>query len=191
MSTFDQYKPKAAPVKDDTLISDFHPSRFLTVEDFTERWHITEKTFTIARVAWEETTPNNRDIDPTTNKPRIVMQAVLYFKTSRGEYPRGYLIKNKVDNESLKTATGAKRAGELIGKRILIEINIHRKKEVLRISPLPPLSDPTPPQTARPTAGNDGKSEPPAPSATTDETDEERSQYTQEYDETSDADSGL
>jgi len=95
----------------------------------------------------EPTVPNAKDLDPTTadaknprGKPRIVMQKVLYFLTKHGtEWQSGYLLSAKVDDESLKKATKAETAGELIGKRVVIIVGEHNKQAVLRISPMPPM----------------------------------------------------
>ncbi len=137
----------AQPVPANTLLDDFHPSRFLKVTDLLDRWHVQSITVTISRVMDEPTTPNIKDLDPTTadaqhpnGKPRVVIQKVLYFQTKTGaEFPRGYLVSAQVDVQSLKTATKATTAGEIIGKKIVILIGEHRKQAVLRISPLPPM----------------------------------------------------
>jgi hypothetical protein len=130
------------PIKPTTLLDDLHPARFLKVADLLERWKVQSLTVTISRMQYEETTPNPRDIDPATREPRKVTQPVLYFRTKTGEeFPRGYLLSAKVDVESLKTATGAKTAGELIGKKIIINVGEHRSKAVLRISPTRPAQD--------------------------------------------------
>lgn len=130
----------ARPVDPNTQLDDFHPSRFLKVTDLLDRWKVQSLTVTINRVMEEATTPNPKDIDPATSKPRVIWQKVLYFKTKAGtEFPRGYLVSAKVDIESLKTATKATTAGELIGKRIVIMVGEHRSQAVLRISQMPPI----------------------------------------------------
>lgn len=134
------------PIPANTLLDDLHPSRFLKVTDLTERWKVGQVTVTISRMTNEETIPNPKDLDPATadaqnprGKPRIVVQPVLYFKTKSGaEFPRGYLLSAQVDIQSLKSATGAKTAGELIDKRIVIMTGEHKRKAVLRISAMPP-----------------------------------------------------
>ena len=129
----------AQPIQPNTLLDDLHPSRFLKVADLLERWKVQRLAVTISRLSQEETIPNPQDVDPDTRKPRVVMQPILYFKTKTGtEFPRGYLLSAKADIESLKTATGAKTAGELIGKRVIIFVSEHRKKAVLRIAPTQP-----------------------------------------------------
>lgn len=129
----------AQPIQPNTLLDDLHPSRFLKVTDLLERWKVQQLAVTISRLSQEETIPNPQDVDPDTRKPRVVMQPILYFKTKTGtEFPRGYLLSAKADIESLKTATGAKTAGELIGKRVIIFVSEHRKKAVLRIAPTQP-----------------------------------------------------
>jgi hypothetical protein len=129
----------AQPIANNTLLDDLHPSRFLKVTDLLERWKVQQLAVTISRLTTEETTPNPKDVDPATREPRIVMQPVLYFQTKTGaEFPRGYLLSAKADIESLKLSTGAKTAGELINKRIIIFVSEHRKKAVLRISPTAP-----------------------------------------------------
>ena len=133
-------------IPNNTYIGDLIPSRFLKVEDLTERWGVEQIPVTICRVAKVETIPDAKHIDPETKKPAIVMQTVLYFKNRAGsEFHRGYLLTAKEDLESLKSATGAKNAGELIGKRILIFLSEFRKKPVLRIAPTPP-EEPEPEQ---------------------------------------------
>src|SRR5512138_2557986 len=121
------------PVSDDTLLFDLHPSRFLRPEDLTERWNVESVTVTICRLAWEETIPNPRDLDPETKEPRVVEQPVLFFKTKSGkEFPRGLLIAAKENLDALKSATGATTAGDVLGKRITIKLGVHKKKPVLR-----------------------------------------------------------
>jgi hypothetical protein len=136
----------AQPIDNSTRLDDLHPSRFLKVTDLTERWKVAQLTVTIARIMSEETIPNPKDLDPTTadrnnpnGKPRIVNQPVLYFQTKNGApFPRGYLVSAQVDIQSLKSATKAETVGEMIGKKITIILGEHRKKAVLRISPMPP-----------------------------------------------------
>lgn len=129
----------AQPIAPDTLLDDLHPSRFLKVTDLLDRWHVQQLTVTISRMTREETIPNAQDIDTETRKPRVVMQPVLYFQTKSGsEFPRGYLLSAQVDVESLKAATGARTAGELIGKKIIIHVGEHKRKAVLRIAPTAP-----------------------------------------------------
>jgi hypothetical protein len=131
-----------APIPNETLLDDLHPARFLKVADLLERWKVQSVTVTISRLTREETVPNPKDIDPATNKPRVVVQPVLYFKTKAGaEFPRGYLLSAAVDVESIKAATHASTAGELINKRVTITVGEHRHKAVLRISPTPPAEN--------------------------------------------------
>lgn len=119
-------------------LDDLHPARFLKVADLLERWKVQSVTVTISRMTREETIPNPKEIDPATNKPKVVTQPVLYFKTKSGEeFPRGYLLSAGVDVQSLKTATNAETVGELVGKQIKITVGEHRKKAVLRIDPNP------------------------------------------------------
>jgi len=127
------------PIPNDTYIGDLIHSRFMKVEDLTERWGVEQIAVTISRTEKVPTIPNAKDIDPITKKPREVMQTVLYFKNKAGkEFHRGYLLTAKEDLESLISATAAKTAGDLLGKRILIFISEFRKKPVLRIAPTPP-----------------------------------------------------
>jgi hypothetical protein len=122
-----------------TLLDDLHPARFLKVADLLERWKVQSVTVEISRMTQEETIPNPRDIDPHTHKPAIKVQPVLYFKTKSGaEFPRGYLLSAAVDVESLKASTGAQTVGELVGKKIKIQVGEHKGKAVLRISPTAP-----------------------------------------------------
>jgi len=138
---------QSKPVDPNTPLDDFQPARFLKASDLLERWKVQELTVTIARVMDESTIPNAKDLDPTTadqwhpkGKPREVIQKVLYFKTKTGtEFPRGYLVSAKIDVQSLKTATKATTAGELIGKRIVIMAAEYNRQAVLRISPMPPM----------------------------------------------------
>jgi hypothetical protein len=119
-------------------LDDLHPSRFLKVIDLLERWKVREITVTISRFEREETTPNPKDVDPTTRKPRVVIQPVLYFKTKGGaEFPRGYLVSAGADIQSLKTATSSQTVGEVIGKKIRITVGEFKHKAVLRIDPNP------------------------------------------------------
>jgi|SRR3990172_583754 len=128
----------AQPIKPDTLLDDLHPARFLKVADLLERWKVQSLTVEISRMTNEETVPNPRDIDPTTRKPAVKIQPVLYFKTKTGaEFPRGYLLSAAVDVESLKAATGAATVGELTGKKIKIQVGEHKGKAVLRVDPKP------------------------------------------------------
>jgi hypothetical protein len=121
-----------------TLLDDLHPARFLKVADLLERWQVQSVTVTISRLEIEETIPKPSDVDPQTRKPRVVMQPVLYFKTKAGpEFSRGYLLSAAVDVQSLKAATGARTAGELIDRRITITVGEHKRKAVLRIDPKP------------------------------------------------------
>lgn len=143
------------PIPDNTLLDDLKPSRFLRVEDLTERWKVQSLTVTIVRVVWEETTPNPKDIDPETKKPRVVDQPVLFFKNKKGEeFPRGFLVSAKEHIAELKSATGAKTKGDLIGKRITIVIGEHKKQPVLRISP-----DAPPEQAPKPSQGKQAEGE--------------------------------
>jgi len=147
---------QSKPVDPNTPLDDFQPARFLKVSDLLERWKMQEITVTIARVMDEVTIPNAKDLDPTTadewhpkGKPREVIQKVLYFRqkpkpgiehiSQPAEFPRGYLVSAKVDIQSLKTATKATTAGELIGKRIVIMAAEYNHQAVLRISPMPPM----------------------------------------------------
>jgi hypothetical protein len=131
--------PQSRPMSGNTLLDDFHPSRFLKTADLLTRWKTNQITCTIARVTQEETTPNPKDIDPATNKPRKVWQPAFYFLTKSGkEWPSAYLLSAKVDIESLKTATNAQTAEELPGKRVTIKVSEHRSQAVLRIDPTPP-----------------------------------------------------
>ncbi len=119
-------------------LDDLHPARFLRASDLLERWKVQSLTVTISRYTREETIPNPKDIDPSTNKPKVIMQPVLYFISKDGsEFPRGYLVSAKADVEALKQATKAETVGETIGKQIKIIVGEHRKKEVLRIDPTP------------------------------------------------------
>jgi hypothetical protein len=134
----------AQPIQPNTLLDDLHPSRFLKVADLLERWKVQQITVTITRMTRESTIPNPSDLDPATadkanprGKPREVMQPVLYFNKEK-EWPAGYLLSATMDIQSLKSATGAKTTGELIGKHIIIFVGEHRKKAVLRISPVAP-----------------------------------------------------
>lgn len=132
-------------IKNDELLDDLHPARFLQPSDLLDRWKVQNIDVTIAEFAREDTIPNPKDLDPTTadeknpkGKPRVVVQPVLYFKTKTGEvFPRGYLMSAKIDVESLKSATGAKTTGETIGKKIKIQIGQFRGSAVLRIDPKP------------------------------------------------------
>ena len=126
------------PIPDQVLLMDLHPTRFLRVEDFTERWQIKEIHVTITRLTSEETIPQAKDIDPATHKPRIIMQPVLYFQNKDGaEYPRGMLLGAGENVKALRSATGARTVGELKGKRITIAVSEFKSKPVLRINPKP------------------------------------------------------
>lgn len=127
-----------APIASTTMLDDLHPARFLKPADLLERWKVQTVTVTVSRLTNEDTIPNPSDVDPSTRKPRVVVQPVLYFETKAGgEFPRGYLLSAGVDVQSLKLATGAKTAGELVGKRISITVGEHKHKAVLRIDPKP------------------------------------------------------
>ena len=128
----------AKPIPSNTLLDDLHPARFLKVSDLLERWKLPSITVTISRMTNETTVPNPRYIDPTTRKPREVVQPVLYFQTKDGgEFPRGYLLSARADVESLKASTSAHTTGDLIGKRITIKVGEHKGKAVLRINSEP------------------------------------------------------
>jgi len=129
-------------IQPDTLLDDLHPSRFLKVADLLERWKVQSVTVTISRMTSEDTIPQAGDIDPTTHKPKVVVQPVLYFRTKSGqEFPRGYLLSAAVDVQSLKAATGAQTVGDLTGKRVTITVGEHKRKAVLRIDPKPVESE--------------------------------------------------
>jgi len=142
-----QMNTQSQPVDPSTPLDDFNPSRFLKVTDLTERWKVKSITVTISRVTDEPTVPNAKDLDPTTadtknprGKPRIVIQKAFYFLDKRGnEWKSAYLLSAKVDTQSLKTATKAETAGELIEKRVTIIVGEYNKQPVLRISPMPPM----------------------------------------------------
>jgi len=121
------------------FLDDLHPARFLKVTDLTERWSVKSIVVTISRMATEDTIPNARDIDPDTRKPRVIPQPVIYFKTKDGkEFPRGYLLSSGVDVKSLKSSTGARLVGEVIGKQITIHVGEFKQKPILRIDSNPP-----------------------------------------------------
>jgi len=123
-----------------TRLDDLHPSRFLKVSDLLERWKVQSVAVTIAHIDKEPTTPNPKDIDEQTKKPRVVWQPVLYFQTKTGApFPRGYLVSAQVDVQSLKSATKAETIAEVVGKKIVILVGEHRGKAVLRISAMPPM----------------------------------------------------
>jgi hypothetical protein len=129
------------------LLDDLHPARFLQVTDLTERWKLAEITVTISRLAYEDTIPNPKDLDPETadaknprGKPRVVIEPVLYFLTKHNtEWPHGMLLAARENTRNLKAATGAHCVGDLIGKRVTIVIGQHKGKAVLRISPTAPI----------------------------------------------------
>ena len=126
-----------------TLLDDLHPARYLKPTDLLERWQVQSITVTISRLCNEDTIPNPSDIDPATRKPRVVVQPVLYLLMRDGqEFARGYLLSARADVQSLKSATGVRTAGELIGKRITVTLGEHKRKSVLRISATPPTPHP-------------------------------------------------
>jgi len=130
-------------ISPETLLDDLHPTRFLKVADFLERWRVQNLVVTVSRMAHEETVPNPRNIDPETKKPTVKIQPVLYFLTkTKVEYPRGYLLSAMIDVKSLKSSTGATTVGELIGKQIRIYVGQFKKKAVLRIDPEPVALNP-------------------------------------------------
>ena len=133
----------AQPIQPDTFLDDLHPKRFLQVSDLLERWQVQQMTVRVTRMNKEETVPNPKDIDPQTNKPRIVWQPVIYFKIKgrTEEWQSGYLLSAQIDIQSLKSSTGARTSGEVIGKKIIIFVGEHSKQAVLRISPVPPESE--------------------------------------------------
>lgn len=148
---------KSQPIPAGTLIDDLHPSRFLKPYDLTERWKVYSLTVTISRLAYEETVPNPRDLDPSTadaknpkGKPRVVLSPVMYFQTRDGnEFPRGMLVSAKENVTALKAATGARTTGDLPGKRVTLIVGEHKRMPVLRISPEKPpaTSEPNNEQT--------------------------------------------
>src|SRR3990172_3741792 len=148
---------QSKPVDPNTPLIDFHLSRFLKITDLTKRWKVNSITVTISRVTDEATVPNPKDLDPQTadaknphGKPRIAIQKAFYFLDKHGnEWQSAYLLSAKIDTESLESATKATTAGELIGKRVVIQVGEHRKQAVLRISPIPPMNpqQPEPKQT--------------------------------------------
>jgi hypothetical protein len=121
------------------LIDDLKPSRFLKVTDLVDRWKVPQLIVTVSRLAYEETIPVAKEIDPGTRKPKGVLAPVLYFLDKHGnQYPRGMILGARINTQSLKQATGAKTVGELIGKKITIMVGEHKSQPVLRISPTPP-----------------------------------------------------
>ena len=117
------------PIQPNKSLDDLFPSRFLKPEQLIA-WKITEITVTVAQVQEElvEPKPGQKEWKP-----------VLYFRTKSGKvHPQGYLISAKVDKDSLKSATGAATIGELVGKRITIQLDSYRNQTVLRINPSPP-----------------------------------------------------
>ena len=129
------------------LLLDLKPERFLQVDDLIERWGLEQITVTISRLAYEDTVPNPRDLDPDTKdaqhprgKPRVVIEPVMYFLTKHGtEWPHGMLLAAKVNTRNLRAATGARCVGDLIAKRVTIVIGVHKGEKVLRISPTAPI----------------------------------------------------
>jgi len=113
----------------DTLLMDLQPTRFLKVQDLTERWKVREITVTIDSITKEE-------VEPKPGQKEV--QPVLYFKTKAGPvYPQGFILAAQVNVKALASATGARTIGEAIGKKIRIVIGKYRSKDVLRISPEP------------------------------------------------------
>lgn len=121
------------------MIDDLKPFRFLKPQDLMDRWHVESLVVTISRLATEETIPSAKDIDPATRKPRVVMAPVLYFLDKHGrEYPRGMILGARCNVQALKTATGARVVGDLLGKKITIMVGEHKGAACLRIDPNPP-----------------------------------------------------
>ena len=112
-----------------TLLLDLHPTRFIKVQDFTERWKVESITVTVEEVTQEQVMPK-----PNT----FEIQPVLYFRNKSGAiHPQGFLLAARVNVEALASATGARTIGEAVGKKIKIVIGTHKKKKVLRIDPNP------------------------------------------------------
>lgn len=137
----------STPMPENTLLDDFKPSRFLKVGDLLERWKTNQIVVQISRVTKESTIPNPKDLDPATadaknpkGKPRVEIQPAFYFLQRDGsEWQSAYLLSAQIDIESIKIATRARKAGELIGKRVTIKVSQYRGNAVLRIDPQTPM----------------------------------------------------
>lgn len=131
----ENYKMTTNNLPADTLLLDLQPTRFIKVQDLTERWNTKEIIVTIHSVQREtvEPKPGHKE-----------MQPVLYFRTKGGSvYPQGFLLAARVNVTNLAEATGARTIGEAIGKKIKIYVDTHRNQDVLRISaePVDPPED--------------------------------------------------
>jgi hypothetical protein len=129
---------KSTPIPDNTLIGDLAMPRFLKAYDLTDRWKVQQVTVTISRANFEEI------YDKEARKKKMV--PVLYFKAKTGEeFPRGMCLDAPTNVDALRKATGAKTAGQMVGKRITITAEIvkafGKNWDVLRILPEPPVSN--------------------------------------------------
>lgn len=122
--------PKVSAISPDTQLDDFFPARFLTVKQF-EKWGCQDLIVQIAELQSEEV------YEPMSRATS--MMPVIYLKTKNGEiHDQGYLLKTRVDKNSLKSSCSATKVGELIGSRIRISVSSFRGKPVLRIDPKAP-----------------------------------------------------
>jgi len=122
----------------ETLLDDLHPSRFLKVADLLDRWHVQQVIVTISRMTSERQSQPVRHRPGDQEAPRSDAACSVLPDQDQSRIPRGYLLSAGVDVESLKAATNARTAGELIGKKIIIKVGEHKRKAVLRISPVAP-----------------------------------------------------
>jgi len=128
--------PKSRPLSSSSTLDSLFPNRFLKPADLIN-WKVTTVTVTVAEIHEEEVIP--KPGEPAEWKP------VLYFRTKAGSlHPQGYLLSAKVDKDALKTATGAGTIGELVGKKIMIQLEDFHHKTVLRINPTPFVEEPKP-----------------------------------------------
>ncbi|HEC61410.1 hypothetical protein LCGC14_0761690 [marine sediment metagenome] len=122
-------EPKTRSLDESRSLDSLFPSRFLKA-DHLIAWKITDLTVTIAKLVEEEVQPRPNQMEWKT---------VIYFHArDNGIHPQGYLLSAKIDKDALKSATGAQTIAQLIGSRIIIQLDTFRGKAVLRIRPTPP-----------------------------------------------------
>jgi hypothetical protein len=129
---------KTYPIPDNTLIGDLAMPRFLKAYDLTDRWKVQQVTVTISRANFEEI------YDKEARKNKMV--PVIYFQAKTGEeFPRGMCLDAPTNVDALRKATGAKTAGQMVGKQITIKAEIvkafGKNWDVLRILPESPASN--------------------------------------------------
>lgn len=134
----------------DTRIADLFPSRWLKARDLTNRG-ISRLVATVVRATLEDVQPQ-----PGEHVARLALHL-------RDEKP--YLITAKADATTLTDAYRVTMASELVGRQIVVKLDVWRGKAVLRLAPPPPAPARNQTATAPPPVATAPATTPPPPAA--------------------------